>query len=459
MRDFNKLTPRWQPKRQKTGRWVVVIEGHTETYRPVPGEPLPKKEGDYSSCPPEAWERVNTYKAAQMSGGHVVVGTPGTLEHCINTYCERMDARAKESMAVTEEHAHDCKRNARTWIYRTIGYKRDGRKRTPIHQERMYNGQRFGQMKVTDIWAADVEKVFAEVKAEAKGGKGASHRTGKALIEALRAAFDTAAYLKFMKKSDNPARQVRHEESTYKVTEEQAEEDDKLERVQLHDINRLCEEALKFDQPKFYLSGPKKGKLKEIAWCDGLALVFAIKTNLRSGEHISFKWKCVDFENSCICVRTAARKTRDGQSVGPTKTKQSRRAVPLAPSLKHLLMEWKARSPYSGDEDRVFCTRAGRMQVGNNNWVKRVLHPACEAANIEPPEWHKLRHFFASIVIAMYKPSEKQPDEDHTWAKLAQLMGHNNPKETWKTYVHWLLDPKKNQKFGQDFDNVLSAAG
>ena len=51
------------------------------------------------------------------------------------------------------------------------------------------------------------------------------------------------------------------------------------------------------------------------------------------------------------------------------------------------------------------------------------------------------------------------PDEDHTWAKLASVMGHNNPKESWKKYVHWLLSPKKNQKFGQEFDNILSAAG
>ena len=459
MRDFNKLTPRWQPKRQKTGRWVVVIEGHTETYRPVPGEPLPKKEGDYSSCPPEAWERVNTYKAAQMSGGHVVVGTPGTLEHAINTYCKRMDRRCREDMAITEEHVHDCKRNALAWIYRTIGYEQDGRKRTPIHEARIYNGQRFGQMKVTDIWAADVETVFAEVTREAKGGKGASHRTSKALIEALRAAFDTAAYLKFMKKSDNPARQVRHEAAKYKVSEAEVEEDDKLERVQLHEINRLCEEALKVDQPEFYVRGDRKGQLKQVAWCDGLALVFAIKTGCRAGEQIAFKWKFVDFENSCIWVRTAARKTSEGQSVGPTKTKQSRRPIPLAPSLKKLLMEWKARSPYSTDEDRVFCTREGTMQHDNGNWRKRVLYPACEAVGIAAPRWHELRHLFASIVIAMYKPSEKHPDEDHTWAKLASVMGHNNPKETWKTYVHWLLSPKKNQKFGQEFDNILSAAG
>lgn len=440
MRDYNQLTPTWQPKRMKTGRWVVRLDGQTTTFRPVPVETLPKNKNDFSSCPQAAFDLVDTYKLAQKTGGVAISAEPKTVAAAIEVYCKWMEQRRDEDESVTPKWCRDTCRNARAWL----NYD--------------HKNKPFGKIKVAELFAADVEAVFKQMKAE-----GDKFKTSENKIQALRSALSRAAALKWIEEENNPARRVKNERPIHRTTEAQAEADNAIEQFSVADIDAICKAALSFDRPLYKQDkNTPDGRyiLRQVAWCDGLAVVFAIRTGLRWGELAAIKWKFIDFQNNCIEVRTAVREDKDGKNtVGVTKTKQSKRSVFLTPSLKKLLSAWKLRSPFSGDEDRVFCTREGTIQNSSTNLRERVLYEACKQVEVAAPTWHGLRHLFASLLVAMFKPTEKKPDDDATWAEIARLMGHSSPKETWNTYVHWLQDAKQNADIGARLDALLEAAG
>jgi len=443
---FKRIEPKWWPSR---GAWLVRHGGHTTQFEPIVGS---------KKAPPAALALCDTFNAALETGGMVVDAETGTLAAVIEIFCKQLDQRRDVKQSITPKYCRDTKRNARAWKQVRTGFEGTGRNRKPIFAPRMYNGKQVGDLMVRDLEVADVTNIFADLD----GG----YKTKKNKIEALRCAIDCAVNLGWCNKvfargdkgnTSNAARAVKHEQSTHATTEAEAEMEGALERIQTPDIARLCDEVVKFDRPRYKQdknSPDGRYNLSQVAWCDGIAVVFAIHTNLRFGEQAALKWKYVDFDNSLIWVRTAAREGDAGvQTVGVTKTKQSRRSVFMTPTLKKLLAEWKMRSPWSGDEDRVFVTREGNRQVSSDNWRTRVLHRACDNVGMPRCTWHQLRHMFASIAIAMHKPSRDRKDD--TWSTLATLMGHKTPAETYSTYVHWINDLAETQQMGNDFDAHL----
>ena len=425
---FKRVEPKWWSSR---GSWLVRHGGHTTQFPPIPGSRKP---------PPEALAFCDTYNAALETGGLVLDAERGTLAAAIEIFCADLEHRRDIKQSITPKYCRDTQRNARTWIQERVGFEGRGRNRKPKFASREYQGKEVGKMLVRDLMVADVAAIFATLD----GG----HKTLKNKIEALRCAIDQAVNFNWVTK--NVARAVKHERAVHSTTEAEAEREGVLERIQTPDIARLCDEVVTFDRPVYKADGT----VRCVAWCDGLAVVFAIHTNLRFGEQAALKWKFVDFDNNLIWVRTAVREGDAGiQTVGVTKTKQSRRSVFMTPTLKKLLIEWKMRSPWSGDEDRVFVTRDGNRQASSDNWRTRVLHRACDNISMPRFTWHQLRHMFASIAIAMHKPSSDMKDD--TWSTLATLMGHKTPRESFNTYVHWINNLEMTTQWGDDFEAHL----
>ena len=144
---------------------------------------------------------------------------------------------------------------------------------------------------------------------------------------------------------------------------------------------------------------------------------------LRIGELLELRWKDVDLAAGRITVRMG-------------KTSAATRRIDLLPALRDELTAHKMIAP-SIDPDRfVFVTAAG-TQLKQGNVRRRVLDKAIERANekltaagdVPLPEGltpHKLRHTFASILVALGVDAGAVMDQ----------LGHADPGFTLRVYRH-----------------------
>lgn len=143
----------------------------------------------------------------------------------------------------------------------------------------------------------------------------------------------------------------------------------------------------------------------------------------RAGELCNLRWRDVDLANGRI-------------RIGRSKTQAGLREIVLLPLLRDELSAHKARAYRSGPDDPVFPTGTGGHR-DKDNLRNRILASAVKRADelleqhgqtplphgVTP---HKLRHTFASILIAT--------GEDPA-SVMAQL-GHTDPKFTLRVYTH-----------------------
>jgi integrase len=122
--------------------------------------------------------------------------------------------------------------------------------------------------------------------------------------------------------------------------------------------------------------------------------------------------------------------------VGRDKTDAGMREVDMLPLLREILTEHKAASERAGPNDPVFVTAAGTTRSRHNLGQDVVdaavahAHRLVEERGMQPLPLgitpHKLRHTFASILVAIGK--------DPTY--VMQQLGHTDPAFTLRVYSH-----------------------
>ena len=143
----------------------------------------------------------------------------------------------------------------------------------------------------------------------------------------------------------------------------------------------------------------------------------------RAHELSHLRWRDVDLANGRL-------------QIGRSKTQAGLREIPLLPLLRDELAAHKANAANAGAEDPVFPTAAGTMR-DKDNLRNRVLAPVVDRADQLLTEReqaplprgltpHKLRHTFASLLVAL--------GEDP--ASVMAALGHTDPKFTLRIYTH-----------------------
>jgi integrase len=122
--------------------------------------------------------------------------------------------------------------------------------------------------------------------------------------------------------------------------------------------------------------------------------------------------------------------------VGRDKTDAGMREVDMLPLLREILTEHKAASERTGPNDPVFVTASGTARSRHNLRQDVVdaavthAHRLVEERGMQPLPLgitpHKLRHTFASILVAIGK--------DPTY--VMQQLGHTDPAFTLRVYSH-----------------------
>ena len=160
------------------------------------------------------------------------------------------------------------------------------------------------------------------------------------------------------------------------------------------------------------------------AWHRWRALIAtAALTGLRASELRGLEWSAVDLKRGELHVTQRA---DENGEIGPPKTETSGRTIKLSSDLASLLREWKMRQ----ERGRVLVFGNGADKPENlANIFNRAWVPLKKATGVKF-NFHALRHFFASMLIA-----------DGANPKEVQVaMGHSSIKISFDIYGHLMTD-------------------
>ncbi|MEL7688730.1 tyrosine-type recombinase/integrase [Citromicrobium bathyomarinum] len=178
-------------------------------------------------------------------------------------------------------------------------------------------------------------------------------------------------------------------------------------------------------------------------------IMTALMTGFRMSELRGLKWDAIDFERSVITVRERADRYCD---MGHTKSKSSRREIPMGPLLAKVLTDWKPNCP-KGDLDLVFPNGVGNIET-HSNIYNRVFKPLMLKCSIVDGEgaprfsMHAMRHAAASLFI----------EQDWPPKKIQTMLGHSSITITYDVYGHLFHDPAKDVDLMGEMERGLLTA-
>lgn len=205
--------------------------------------------------------------------------------------------------------------------------------------------------------------------------------------------------------------------------------------------------------PNFYTSDEVKTLLNEVI---GTKLEIPVMIDcfygFRRSEVIGLKWSAIDFENKTITINHTITQSNGKLIIrDKTKTKSSKRTLPLEPIVESFLLELKEKQ----EKNKELC--------GNNynqEWLEYICVDVC--GNLIRPDYvtetflkllkkkelkqirfHDLRHTCASILLK----NGANMKEIQAW------LGHSNYNTTANLYAH--LDTSSVNEVGKVITNVF----
>lgn len=170
----------------------------------------------------------------------------------------------------------------------------------------------------------------------------------------------------------------------------------------------------------------------------GYAYILIANTGLRCGEALALTWDCVDFTQNTILINKSVERTRNRSKeqknktlrvVGETKTKSSKRTIPLNFRAREALLFYKTLQEKEGLQTRyVIATNTG--QIVQNGAFQNMLNNMLKQLGIAHIGIHSLRHTFATNLI----------HHDVDVKVVSKLLGHSSVNITYNTYVHTNMD-------------------
>ncbi|WP_138381159.1 site-specific integrase [Luteithermobacter gelatinilyticus] len=169
---------------------------------------------------------------------------------------------------------------------------------------------------------------------------------------------------------------------------------------------------------------------------DHTMVTLAAMCGTRVSETMGLSWKHVDFSNGELLIRQRMDRLK---KLGPPKTKNSRRNIPIPVPALELLRAWQKECPQA-IHDLVFPTTAG-TPLDRSNWDKRVwtshlFSKGLAKIDHSTKKVHKkylfrhLRHAYASLMIKQ----GANPKE------IMQYMGHSTINVTYDLYGNLFPD-------------------
>ncbi|MGP8160634.1 MAG: tyrosine-type recombinase/integrase, partial [Candidatus Dormibacteria bacterium] len=158
----------------------------------------------------------------------------------------------------------------------------------------------------------------------------------------------------------------------------------------------------------------------------------ALQAGLRLGEVLGLAWHDVDLEARTLRVRQALSRLRGVTTLGPPKSVDSRRVVPMTRPLTALLASHREQEavkrarlclPEVAGEALVFTNRASDPL--DPSWVSHAFHDRLAEAGLPPRRFHDLRHGCAALLLASGADLKV----------VSSILGHSSIRLTADTYA------------------------
>ena len=152
-------------------------------------------------------------------------------------------------------------------------------------------------------------------------------------------------------------------------------------------------------------------------------VLLALYTGLRIGELCALRWE--DIEDDRLMVKQTLQRIQRPEGtgtklyIGPPKTKNSLRAIPI-PSFLKPLIEQQYRS------DQVYLLGNTAMSIVEPRTMQNKFKGYLEATNIHGATFHTLRHTFATRCV----------ETGFEIKSLSEILGHSDVKVSLNRYVH-----------------------
>ncbi len=183
--------------------------------------------------------------------------------------------------------------------------------------------------------------------------------------------------------------------------------------------------AFSADEAQHFIEAAKGERLESL-------YLLAITLGPRRGELLALKWDAIDFENRTIHIRNSLQRVDGTLQLSETKTKASRRQLPMLDFVARTLRAHRARQAQERliagygwrDAQFVFTTKIGTPVDPANllDDFKRILRKA----ELPAIRFHDLRHSAASLLLAL---------NIHPRIVM-ELLGHTQISLTMNTYSH-----------------------
>ena len=168
---------------------------------------------------------------------------------------------------------------------------------------------------------------------------------------------------------------------------------------------------------------------------------------LRKSEALGLKWDAVDFESNTLTIRhTVVGCNLDGKYTviarDTTKTKSSRRTLPLTPPVRKFLLQLREEQAenrrlcgncYHFEDDGYICVN----QVGRRlspHFLTNHFNLLLKNSGLRIIRFHDLRHSSASLLLANGVPLKQ----------IQEWLGHSDFSTTANIYAHLTADAKKD---------------
>lgn len=223
----------------------------------------------------------------------------------------------------------------------------------------------------------------------------------------------------------------------------------------------LSNPADKFDlpkieeyKPKFYTSDEVKTLLNEVL---GTKLEIPVMIDcfygFRRSEVVGLKWSSIDFEKKTITINHTITQSNGKLIIrDKTKTKSSKRTLPLEPIVESFLLELKEKQ----EKNKELCGDSYNKEYleyicvdncGNlirPDYVTETFLKLLKKKKLKQIRFHDLRHTCASILLK----NGANMKEIQAW------LGHSNYNTTANLYAH--LDTSSVNDVGKVITNVFS---
>jgi len=205
---------------------------------------------------------------------------------------------------------------------------------------------------------------------------------------------------------------------------------------------------------KFYTSDEVKTLLNEVI---GTKLEIPVMIDcfygFRRSEVIGLKWSTVDFEKNTITINYTITQSNGKLIIkDKTKTKSSKRTLPLEPIVKSFLLELKEKqeknkelcgNSYNQDYLEYICVDDGGNII-RPDYVTETFLKLLKKKKLKIIRFHDLRHTCASILLK----NGANMKEIQAW------LGHSNYNTTANLYAH--LDTSSVNDVGKVITSVFS---